>query len=249
MDNPNTQALNDETGDETSSPATPAEDQKTTEEDIEVEAEATAETEPEESETDDSSKKGANARIRELNTAKKIAEEKAQSLTEKLAELTGTGESSTPQPQYTPQVEPGAEVSPEQYKQDILSTADSLVEMRLKQNDAVHRIDSEAQQLLRDYPELDPKSDSFDKELSDSITEATTAYVKSSPYSASPKKFVSKLMKPYRRAVVKGVGKETENIARQVSQSALRPTSVSNKGKSDSELSIKELEAKYGVVD
>ena len=102
---------------------------------------------------------------------------------------------------------------------------------------------------MRLYPELDPESDSFDKELSESVTEATLAYVKSEPYTASPKKFVDKMMKPYRRAVTKEVGKASENIARQVSQAAQRPTSVSTGGKkSDNELSIKELEDKYGIV-
>jgi hypothetical protein len=248
MDNPNTPALNEDAGEETSEPTTPVDEPITTEEDSEPEVEATAETDGEEKETVDSSHKGANARIRELNAKAKSAEEKAQSLAEKLAELTDQGRSYEPQAQYQPQVEPGAEISQEQYRNDIMNTANSIVELKLKQNDAINRIDNEAQQVMRDYPELDPDSDTFDRELSDSINEAVVAHVTRNPYSASPKEFVTKMMKPYRRAVAKGVGKETENIARQVSQSAVRPTAVSSKEKTDSELTVEELEAKYGLV-
>lgn len=248
MGNQDTPALNEDAGVDTSESTTPVDETTTTEDVSEPTEESTEETGSEGSETVESSKKGANARIRELNAKANSAEERVQSLQEKLAELTGRERSYGSQDQYQPQVEPGAEISQEQYRNDIMSTANSIVELKIKQNNALNRIDNEAQQMMRDYPELNPDNDSFDKELSDSINEATMAYVKSNPYSASPKEFVTKMMKPYRKAVTKGVGKETENIARQVSQSALRPTATASKEKIDSELTIKELEKKYGVV-
>ena len=222
-----------------------------------TETEPTGEVEVEGIETEDKPQKGAESRIRELNSKKKAAEkraatleEKAQSLEAKLAELTGQVDHSEPQAQYTPQIEPGTELSPDQYKDDVVKTAQSLVELRLKQYEAITRINSEATQVLGKYPELDPESDSFDKELSDSITEATLAHCKANPYSASPKKFVEQLMKPYRRSVTKEVGKVTENLAKQVSETATRPTSVSTKGgKSHGEKSIAELEAELGFFN
>ena len=237
---------------ETSEPTTPVDEPKTPEE-PEVpkgKAEPTGEAEPEEpkGETGEGSKKGANARIRELNAAKNAAEDKAKSLEERLAELTQVG-SQVPQAPYQPQIEPGVEYSTDQFKNEVMRSAISAAQLITKQSESGNRINNEAQQVLRLYPELDPESDSFDKELSESVTEATLAYVKSEPYTASPKKFVDKMMKPYRRAVTKEVGKASENIARQVSQAAQRPTSVSTGGKkSDNELSIKELEDKYGIV-
>lgn len=200
--------------------------------------------------TDQSTKKGASQRIREVTADKNREKERADSLQAKLAELTGSVEPQVPQTPYTPQVESGAELTPEQYKQDVLKTAESLVTLKVKQSEAINRINNEAQEAIRKYPQLDPDSDQFDIELSESITEATQAYVKSSPYTASPLKFVDKMMKPYQRSVSREVGKASENIARQVSQAAVRPTSVSVKTeKTYQDKSIKELEAELGVIN
>lgn len=195
-------------------------------------------------------KKGFQSRVKELVKERDEAKEQAQSLAQRLEELTGevspTGQEI---PQYTPQYEPGSEVTPEQYQQDVTRTADSLVQLRLKQSEAVNRINNESRDAIRKYPELDPDDkEHFNRELSDSITEATEHYVKSNPYSASVTKFVDKLMTPYKRAVSKEVGQATENIAKQVSSAALRPTSVKSGEKTASEKSIAELEAELGVV-
>ena len=237
-------ALKIDAGEDTSIDTTPVPETKTTEEVLETQEEATAEPSVEETETEEAPKKGANQRIRELNEKAKQAEAKAQSLADRLADLTGSVE---PQ-QYTPQVQPGEEISPEQYQSDVLRAADGLVTLRIKQSEAVNRINNEANEVLRSYPELDPDSDSFDKELSDTVTEAVEAQVRVTPYTASIKKYVDRLMKPYKRAVTKEVGKETENIARQVSQSALRPTAVRQVEKKIEDMSIAELEAEIGVV-
>lgn len=237
-------------GEEASLETSSVEEPKATEEVETPEPEATAEsTEETQTETEEAPKKGANARIRELNAKARSAEEKAQSLEAKLAELTGQVGPTTPGASYVPQIGlDGGEVSPEQYQQHVLGTANALVDLKIKQNDAIHRISSETAQVVRDYPQLDPESDQFDKELSDSVTEATLAYVQGQPYTASPKKYVDKLMKPYLRAVTKEVGKVSENLAKQVSQTATRPTAVSTAGgKSDAEKSIKELEAELGI--
>jgi hypothetical protein len=101
---------------------------------------------------------------------------------------------------------------------------------------------------LRKYPQLDPDSDQFDPELSETVTEAVEAKVKSDPYNASVKGFVDKLMKPFQKAVTKEVGKMGETIAKQVSQSALRPTAVKSTEKQSKDMSLEELEAKLGVV-
>lgn len=224
------------------------EEPKATEEIETPEAEPTGEAEEASVETEEAPKKGAQSRIRELNSEKKKAVEEVKSLKQKIAELTGSGEPSVPQAPYTPQIEAGGEVSPDQYKLDVQRSAMSAAELLIAQNNAKNRLTSESMQVLTDYPELDPDSDSFDPELSESITEAVEAVVRQNPYTASPKKLVDKLMKPYQRAVTKEVGKETANIAKQVAESATRPTSVSTKGgKSDAEKSIEELEAELGM--
>lgn len=206
-------------------------------------------------ETEEGSKKGFSQRVQELNTKTKEAEvrakeaeTKAQSLAEKLGELTGSDEPQPDRGQYQPQVEPGTEVSPDQYKQDVMRTADSLVQIRIKQQDAVNRINNEANDVVREYSQLDPNSKEFDRELSDSVTAAVEAHVKADPYKASVGNLVAKLMKPYNRAVAKQVGKVTENIAKQVSETATRPTSVASSEKKFEELSLKDMEKKLGTV-
>lgn len=240
-----------EAGEEASSSESSTEEPKATEEVETPESEATVEeTEETKTETVETPKKGAQSRIRELNAKAKSAEERAKSLEDKLAELTRPVGPDVPQAQYTPQVELGGEISPEQYKLDVQQAGMSAAKLLIAQNNAINRINQEASEAIHKFPQLDPDSDSFDKELSDSVTEATLAYVQQNPYSASPKNFVEKMMKPYLRSVTKEVGKVTENIAKQVSETATRPTSVSTKGgKSDAEKSIKELEAEYGFFN
>jgi hypothetical protein len=241
------QALNVDTEGNVLNPSPELENPKP-EEVSEEKVEATAETQPKETETVESPKKGAEARIRELSAEKNQAKAEVKSLSDKLAELTGSVEPQVPQAPYNPQVEPGQELTQEQYKQDVLKTADSMVNLRLKQSEAITRINKESDEAVRSYPQLDPHSPDFDEELSNTVTEATEAIVKANPYTASVKKFVDKLMKPYQRSVTKEIGKETENIARQVSESALRPTSIQKTEKKFEELSIEEMEKQLGIV-
>jgi len=251
MDNTDEKALNQNAGEEASVSTTPVEETKAPVEDLkpETETKPTGEEEvkAEEPKEEVPVKKGAEARIRELNAKAKAAEEKAQSLAQKLEELT----SGVPEPAknlpYTPQVQPGAEVSPEQYQADVTKTADALVQLRLNQYKVVENINKEAEKAVKEYPELDPESDQFDKELNESVTEAALSYVRANPY-GSVKRFVDKLMKPYKRSLMKEVAEETETITKQVSQAALRPTPSKKIDKTYDDMSIKELEKELGVV-
>lgn len=247
------QALNEE-GEENIPDATPA---------LEETTEDTSEEASEQVETDGQPKKGSQVRIRELARQKNEALEENQSLKEKIAKLTGSVEPqrfTTPQfnePQFDeePIIKPGEEIDVleldrrvKQREQKILQQADARAELREKQNQALNRINSETLQVIAQFPQLDPESESFDKDLSDTVTEAVEAHVRANPYSASVNKFVNKLMKPYMKAVAKEVGKETENIAKQVSQTALRPSSIRKPEKAASEKSIAELEQELGIV-
>lgn len=259
------QALNQEAETENSASESPTEEQTTEEvQEVTEEAESTeeVETEAESAETGDSSKKGYSNRVRELNARAKQAEAEAESLRERLAQLTGSDE---PRGYYNPQqlaqqfdeplIQPGEEIDAGELDRRIKTRENRLLEimearneLRSRQTEAVNRINSEAQEVLKIYPELDPDNDSFNKELSDTVTEAVEAYVKNNPYSASVREFVGKLMKPYQRAITKEVGKAQETIAKQVSQAALRPTSVQSQEKSAADMSIDELEKKLGIV-
>ena len=247
-----------ESGDETANEESPTQEQ-TTEEVEQPEVKATAETEGEATETVESKKKGYEARVRELNARAKDAEAKAQSLAEKLAELTsGSTTGDFQMPQYNPQeplIAAGEEIDVNELNKrqsereaKILQQMRAEAEMGRKQSEAFGRINNEALDSVRKYPELDPDSDSYNSELSETVTEAVEAYVKANPYSASVLKFVDKLMKPYKGAVTKEVGEASENLAKQVSQGALKPTSIRKVEKTAREKTIEELEQELGIV-
>lgn len=222
-------------------------------EDVEEEStESTEGVEDAETETGDDKKKGYSSRIRELNARAKQAEQRAseyeeqvQSLSQRIAELTDSS-SGLSEP-YIPQVEPGTELTPEDYRRDVARTAETIVELRLKQQEATNRIKNDTIEAVRKHPELDVDSEAFDKDLSESVTEAVEAYIRQNPYKADVKSFVDRLMKPYKRAVTKEVGRVGEELAKQASQSAVKPTSVRSNEKPLEEKSIEELEKELGV--
>jgi hypothetical protein len=226
----------------------------------EPKAEPAGEPEGKEAKTGEGSKKGKNQRIRQLVKEKNEAKAKAKSLADRVAELTAPVEPQAVQQPTPPQpdepiVKPGEEIDAVELDKrlrdreaKILQRADAIATLRGKQFDAMTRINNEASATLKTYPELDPDSESFDKELSSSVTEAVEAHVRANPYQASVKKFVAKLMKPYKRAVAKESAKVTENVARQASETALRPTQVKGGDKKFEELTTAEMEEKLGVV-
>ena len=247
-------ALNDGVETENDTATTPVAEEKTTEDVLYTEPAGDGV----ETETEEAPKKGFSQRVRELNTRAKEAEAKAESLAAKLKSLTETsGEPEYQQnrPDNEPLVLPGEEIDAVELdqrlrnrEQRIIKQADALISLRGKQQEAISRINSEASEVMRLHPELDPESENFNRVLSEAISEATEAYVMKNPYSASIKNFVGKMMRPYKGAVSKGVGEMTESVVKQVSEAALRPTSIRDKEKPATDKSIAELEAQLGVV-
>jgi hypothetical protein len=250
-------------------PEEPSTSEQTTEEAEAPEVDVATETQGEEAETAESNK-GYSQRVRELNAQKKAAEERAaeaeqraQSFAERLAEMTQPiGDGGHQAPTYDPQVQAGEEITPERYQGDINQAANQIVDWRLKQERAVNKIERDATNAIKKYPELDPDNkEAFNRELSDAVTEAVereamiTTYdrngqmVKTVNLNANIDKFVDKLMKPYKASVAREVGQATENIAKQVSEAALRPTSVRKQEKSAQDKSLAELEAELGIVN
>jgi len=238
----------------------PAEQTTEEVEEQETESEPTGDEEVEEpkTETEGKERKGASQRIRELNEQKKAAELKAQSLEEKLAGLTGSLDRQGQMP-YIPQqdeplIKPGEEIDAVELEKRLktreaqqLQRTQALIELNQRKSEALSKINTDSVEAIRAYPQLDPSSDDYDPELSETIYDAVEAHVQANPYKASVKSFVDKMMKPYTKAVNKEVGRERENIAKQVSQTALRPTSVRQAEKRVEDLSIEELEKKLGV--
>jgi len=224
----------------------------TTEQTLEEEAELTGE-------PSETSGKGASQRIRELNQRAKTAETQVKSLQDKIAELTGSVEpKGFNAPQFNPQepiVKEGEEIDVAELnrriadrEQRLMQQTEARIELRSRQSEAISRHRNETAEVMREYSQLDPRSNDFDSELSEMVTEAVEAKLKADPYSTSVKKFVDKLMRPYNRAVAKEAGQATEKIAKQVTEAAIRPTSIRKGEKTASEKSIAELEAQLGIV-
>lgn len=237
----------------------------------EVEAETTEDTTPvsEETTTDDSTsedesqKKGFSARVRELNAEKKAAEEKAaraeaqaNSLAETVAALTGGvpqgGQVPFNNAPLKPLIEPGEEVTAEELnrrqeerEQALLDRASRMNDLNTQRIVAMDRVNREAKELTRKYEELNPNSDDFDPELSDTVTEAALAYVRANP-TKSLEEFVDKQMKVHKRAVTKEAKAEQAEIAKQSSQAGSRPSTTKPADKKFEDLSIEEMEAKLG---
>lgn len=271
-ENKNPKALNED-GEEAIAEATPASETKATEEvkEPEVKAEPKEEVKAEEPKTETEEKperKGLSKRVRQLNAKANEAEERAtvaeenvKSLSDRVEELTGSVEPQaviqprqTP-PQDQPIVAPGEEIDAIELdkrlktrEQASFRRTEALIELKSKQAGVINKVNQESVEALKTYPELDPDSDSFNRDLSDSVSAAVEAHIKAEPYKASVKNFVDKLMKPYKGAITKEVGKVTKTLAKQASQSAVKPTSVRKGEKSAEDKSISELEKDLGVV-
>lgn len=207
---------------------------------------------------EESTKKGYSQRVRELNQRAKEAEAKAESLQEKLAGLTAKvkpGEYIPKMEPLTPIVKPGEEITAEELnrrqnerEEELFKRAAQISGLQAQQVNALERINREAKESITKYPSLDPNSDTFDRELSDTLTEAAEAYVKANPQK-SLGEFVDKQMRLHKRAISREVKAEEKEIAKQSSKSAIRPTPAKSEDKKFEDLSIDEMEKRLGYAE
>ena len=261
----NDMALNDQVGEEANLDTTPVAEQEASGDIGESQVEQASGTETQSVETDGENKRSAKARISELTQKARSAEERAQSLEAKIAELTG---SVNPMPDFTQQgyqqtpfnpqeaiIADGEEVTVAELNRRIaerdkklLQTANAQAQLMQKQSEAISRINRETSDVVRKYPELDPDSEHYNPKLSARVSKTVEKLAKANPYTVSVKEEVDEIMSLYKEGVTQEVGQATENIAKQVSQAALRPTSVRKPEKTAAEKSIAELEAELGIV-
>lgn len=237
---------NDTEVQETESPASETESQETVEQPTE--------------DADQRPKKGAEKRIRELNSQVKQERAKNESLSRQIEALTGSGEPQglTPPPvgydPNKPLIAPGEEVTPEEFSrrqairdQWLLRQADNNARFREMVRETTSRISQESKDAEQSYPQLNPDSPEYDEELANSVSQGALAFVRANP-TGSLKQFVDGLMKPYQRSLDKSVASRQGEIAKQASQSALRPNQIPSTDKKAEDMSIDELEKKLGVV-
>jgi hypothetical protein len=227
-----------------------------------VQAESAEEAQTEVVETEESKKKGFSERVRQVVNEKNEYKQRYESLAAQMAKVTGNQPDNGNQPvapfsqaEDEPIIKPGEEIDGVELNrrlqvnnQKTLQKAVAAAQLISKQGEAISRINSESREAIMTYPELNPESETFNKELSDIVTEAVEEHAKSDPFNASVKKKVASLMKLYKGVVAKEIGQATENIARQVSETALRPTSIRKPEKAAADKTIAELEAELGVI-
>jgi hypothetical protein len=143
----------------------------------------------------------------------------------------------------------GSEVTAEQLDDITTRKANAIVDMKLAAQNNANRIKAELRDALSDYPELNPRNEEmFDEDLSDSVSESVKAFIRSNP-TGDVRGFIDKTIKPFKRAVDKGVAAKQQTVAKQATQTALRPSSVPSTDKKFEELSISEMEKKLGFVN
>jgi len=272
MDENKDKALNQEAVADNSPTASPAEETNTAPEVEEPEAEQgsaiPSEAEGEPTEGEGVKSRSAQGRIRKLVQERNRAEQERSNLQEQLRQMTDRrryGSESIEglpqqQVQIPPEIQAGQEYTVDEInehlnrarqigEQNALRQADSLVKIRLAQQENLNRIDHEARESMTKYEALNPKSEHYDPDLSDIVTRATRDALKVNTH-LSVKKYVDMLMKPYLKGVTKAQADATETAARQVSEQANRPTPAvgQNGEKSIEEMSLEEIEKKVGVV-
>jgi len=181
---------------------------------------------------------GASKRIQGLVRDKKQLQEKVEDLSTKLETFT----------QGLNNYEPNTPNYGEGERDLTLDDLRALTRMEIEKEKAINRINNEAKEAIFKYPQLDPKSDSFDPDLNDSVTTAVYHAVRGNP-TTSVTSLVDKLMKPFTKSVESAVASEKKELAKQAAESAMRPSShVDKTEKSVEDMSIEEIKEKYGVV-
>jgi len=195
-------------------------------------------------------KKGASYRIQELNEKAKAEKARADSLAQQIEKLTASSPTQTDWEQFNQPLptDENGQVDAAEFEKRILAKATAIAEIQTARNQQITRINSEANQIMDRYKVLNPDAaDQYDPDLSESVTEALMAYARQNP-TASLTKFADKLMKPYEKAISKQVGGMQEKLTKQAAETALRPNSAPKGEKPFSELSMREMEEKLGIV-
>jgi len=250
MEETNKEALNAPAEDVNSSSESPAEESQASPE-VESEApkteEATSEESTEQPTESGVKKRSAQGRIKELVKEKKSLQENIKRLTERRQYEPEPFGGYPQQPGNQIGLQPGQELSMEDYQSHVAKTADNIVRIRLAQQENLNRINREAGESMEEYEILNPKSSSFDPELSDAVTETVTELLKANP-TASVKNIVGRLMKPYGKTVTKVQAAAVESANKQVNESATRPT-TSPPPKAEKKLSWQEIEKQVGIIN
>jgi len=182
---------------------------------------------------------GAEKRIHKLVDERDEYKAKADDLSTRLAELTAGSQSQGDYPTTEPDQSGDRELTIDDLR--------TIARLEVEKERTVNRINSEAREAQKFYPELDRSSDTFDADVNEAVTEAVWNAIKLDP-SQSVTKLTDKYMKPYLKAAERAVGQEKATLAKQASETALRPSNIKVMDKKSADKSIEELEVELEIV-
>ena len=116
-------------------------------------------------------------------------------------------------------------ITVDDYKRDVLQTADIVVQARLKQFAKANEIQSDLQKLESKYEELNPESDSYSEELSVKLSKLFNAQLKAEPR-VKLETFVDDIMALRKGGEEKGKAEVTAKVVEQKAEEAISPSEV-----------------------
>ena len=185
---------------------------------------------------------GAEKRIHQLVDERDEYKSKVEDLSSRLAELTTGKQDDAEIPQYQQQY-------PDTSGERELTIDDlrAIARLEVEKERTISRIQAEGQEAIKTYSVLDKSSPDFDPDVNEAVTSAVYLEIQRDP-SQSVKKLTEKYMKPYLKAAERAVGQEKETLAKQVSETALRPSNIKGNDKKFHEKSLEEMEQELGMV-
>lgn len=246
-------------GEETAVTETPAVEEQTPTEPQEESEETSASTEQTEEESTGeeeqpvTNKRSAEGRIKQLVGERDSLKKQLESYTENSRYVSANDFSQEQQDMLD--VNPGEELTVEEYKKRLqqaeergASRAQSLVQLEMARQRRLDQIDRDIHKVEDDFPQLNPDSDDYDPDLSKAVTKALKQMV-NNDINTDVYKEVEGFMKPYQRARKSISAEEKKEAAKQIAESASRPSSPSvPKSGQEGKKTWKDIEKEVGIV-
>lgn len=162
-----------------------------------------------------------------------------QFLAKEVQRLRSLTEQNQQQPEYNPlpwmnqekvSDEP-REITQEEYEKDLTSKADALVKSRMEEYERKSQLKADAEYLEKEYPELNPESSEYDKDLTDMIVETYKKISKSNPNERLAE-YATKMLYLRERGREAGKSEVTNKVIKQAATQAI-PTGGDQSGRTE----------------
>ncbi len=116
-------------------------------------------------------------------------------------------------------------VTPEEYKRELFSTADALVQARLSQYAKAQEIKADLERVEQKYSELDPDSSEYSEELSKKVSSLFEVQLRADPQ-AKLSRFIDEIMSLRKSGEDKAKAQVTAKVVEQKAEEAVSPHEV-----------------------